>query len=464
MNMTAKQGTILVLDDEHNYAKMLMDLLVNRGFEAEICTSPTDALKLLKAREFSLVVADFKMPEMDGAEFLLALRKFLPEMPVIMVSGYMNTPELVKVANIGVTLVLEKPFDSNTFFDYVRRFVLIGSDTSAPEATETPEAGEEATVEDAPDLPDPDETPPTVFLAAQSRSSRSFINALWREFCKSAQLWIVAPPGPEVTLVLKDIIQWRDGNGLSRPLLLPAVQLDEEWVLDKMVEQFDKRFSEGGVIYVDYRDTPVDQQLTTRINGFFKWLNDRPEVRKEFTFVHGLARKIMEGSNLQYLPESVRNNLITLNDLKERPLDLATYIVRLLEQRNCQEAELTDEALALLLNYNWPDNYSELKSLVNRLEPRIAEGQMLIDAVEVRRVFENRHKETFELQQQLDLEAFMHRQQKQFLRESLKTGQSMDRLLKDIRSEDDESLQSTSPETMPFLFHSLISSISREAQ
>lgn len=63
------------------------------------------------------------MPIMDGAVFLKKAREVFPELPVILVSGLMNTPELVKVANMGVTLVLEKPLDTRYFLEQVKRFV-----------------------------------------------------------------------------------------------------------------------------------------------------------------------------------------------------------------------------------------------------------------------------------------------------------------------------------------------------
>ena len=62
------------------------------------------------------------MPVMDGADFLKKARELYPNLPFILVSGLMNTPELVKVANMSVTLVMEKPLDTAAFLRHVARF------------------------------------------------------------------------------------------------------------------------------------------------------------------------------------------------------------------------------------------------------------------------------------------------------------------------------------------------------
>lgn len=113
---------ILVLDDEENYAVMLNDLLCAHHFCVDTITKPVEALEALREKRYALIISDYNMPVMGGAEFLEHARKIDPSIPVIMISGHMNTPELVKVANIGVSVVLEKPFDTQNFINHVRKY------------------------------------------------------------------------------------------------------------------------------------------------------------------------------------------------------------------------------------------------------------------------------------------------------------------------------------------------------
>ena len=114
---------ILVLDDEESYANMLRSLLEQKGFLAKAFTSPEEAAEELQNEDYHLIVSDFKMPVMDGAKFLEKVRGIAPTLPVIFVTGLMNTPELIKVANMGVSLVLEKPIDIDEFLEHVKHFV-----------------------------------------------------------------------------------------------------------------------------------------------------------------------------------------------------------------------------------------------------------------------------------------------------------------------------------------------------
>lgn len=115
-------GRILVLDDEENYAEMLRDLLQEHNYRVDMATRPERAIDQLEDIPYDLVISDYKMPVMDGADFLQRARELYPNLPVILVSGLMNTPELVKVANMGVTLVMEKPLDTDKFLGEVAKF------------------------------------------------------------------------------------------------------------------------------------------------------------------------------------------------------------------------------------------------------------------------------------------------------------------------------------------------------
>ena len=115
-------GRILVLDDEENYAEMLQELLRDNDYRVDTATRPERAIDRLEEIPYDLVISDYKMPVMDGADFLKKSRELYPNLPFILVSGLMNTPELVKVANMSVTLVMEKPLDTEAILSHVARF------------------------------------------------------------------------------------------------------------------------------------------------------------------------------------------------------------------------------------------------------------------------------------------------------------------------------------------------------
>ncbi|HAQ57674.1 MAG TPA: hypothetical protein DCR32_01440, partial [Opitutae bacterium] len=71
-------GRILVLDDEENYAEMLHDLLRENNYRVDMATRPERAIDQLKEIPYDLVISDYKMPVMDGAEFLREARELYP--------------------------------------------------------------------------------------------------------------------------------------------------------------------------------------------------------------------------------------------------------------------------------------------------------------------------------------------------------------------------------------------------
>ncbi|MCC5808402.1 MAG: response regulator [Opitutales bacterium] len=119
---------ILLLDDDVNYAAQLCTMLEAEGLPGEVTDSPEAALERVKGDAVRLVVADFEMPDMNGAEFIERARAVRPDLPVILVSGKMGTPEMVRVANIGVTFVMEKPVVRDAFLAQVKRFLRQGAE------------------------------------------------------------------------------------------------------------------------------------------------------------------------------------------------------------------------------------------------------------------------------------------------------------------------------------------------
>jgi CheY-like chemotaxis protein len=103
---------ILVVDDERVLLELGADMLRGLGYQVTVCGAPAEALEVLRAApgEFQALLTDQTMPGMTGAELIRRLRSFAPTLPVVMVSGYSEalTPE--RLAQIGVSGFLQKPY------------------------------------------------------------------------------------------------------------------------------------------------------------------------------------------------------------------------------------------------------------------------------------------------------------------------------------------------------------------
>ncbi|HVU38219.1 MAG TPA: response regulator [Opitutales bacterium] len=355
-------GKILVLDDEQNYAEMLRDLLVQEGFRTEMVTRPLEALKALDAEEFNLVVADYKMPVMDGADFMERARSRQPNLPIIMVSGLMNTPELVKVANMDVTLVLEKPLDIKAFISHVRRFVQPMSD----EERNGPAAAEAAADSAALNYP------ALNHLADSTDASRRFAQQLWDASRLDRYLFVGAPPGAELELITCELSDWYGFANL--PIHQFSISQIESLEVLQAIRDLPGQSQVSKLVAVtDFGEATRNQidLLQKLLAADPKFLPNGREVC--WVFFLDITRYP------QMLPESgpeifnlVKKHLVVLSPLRERLADLATYLKLHLDLFASREeeptrAQLSAAAVTELLSYTWPGNYTEVVDVARRI-------------------------------------------------------------------------------------------------
>ena len=100
-------GRILIVDDNSLGLAARRSVLEELGHKVVTTTAPHDALELCGKQRFDVVVTDYKMPKMNGLEFISLLRKQHPSMLVILISGFTDTLGLNE-SNTGADIVLQK--------------------------------------------------------------------------------------------------------------------------------------------------------------------------------------------------------------------------------------------------------------------------------------------------------------------------------------------------------------------
>ncbi|MET0364789.1 MAG: response regulator [Sphingobium sp.] len=92
--IAAKALSILVVDDEELVRMATAEMLRTLGHDVVEAEGGAEALKLLKGRQdIQIVVTDYKMPRMDGAELAKHIRSVKPSMPMLLISGYTGTAD-----------------------------------------------------------------------------------------------------------------------------------------------------------------------------------------------------------------------------------------------------------------------------------------------------------------------------------------------------------------------------------
>ncbi len=106
---------ILLVDDEEAIRKMVRVVLGDELYEFEEAGNGLDAQKFLGKQPFDLIISDVIMPDCDGIELVMAVRRTLPEIKVIVMSGggRVRASHYLELANkLGAARVFEKPFDT----------------------------------------------------------------------------------------------------------------------------------------------------------------------------------------------------------------------------------------------------------------------------------------------------------------------------------------------------------------
>lgn len=117
--------SVLLVDDDTVLRRMLRLALEAEGHKIQEAGDGAEALDLFRRGSYDIVVTDILMPETDGLELLIAVRREAPERPVIAIStsGQRKLDMMLSVAaKLGAT-TLEKPFAPSDLAEAVRRCV-----------------------------------------------------------------------------------------------------------------------------------------------------------------------------------------------------------------------------------------------------------------------------------------------------------------------------------------------------
>src|SRR5450830_1733625 len=114
-----ESGTILVIEDDAEVRQFIVECLEILGYAVEQAENGWFGLEKLQARSFDLLIVDFLMPGMNGAEVIAAARERHPDLPILLATGYADMQAVEKV--ISLDAVLRKPFQISELAGSVKR-------------------------------------------------------------------------------------------------------------------------------------------------------------------------------------------------------------------------------------------------------------------------------------------------------------------------------------------------------
>lgn len=112
---------ILLVDDEYEVREVLSRFLESFGYRVESCPGGSDALMKLEGNaDFQLVITDYAMPKMNGVTLAENIHSTLPDLPILLCTGFGSNIPMEKAGSSGIIKIIEKPVNREELVRAVR--------------------------------------------------------------------------------------------------------------------------------------------------------------------------------------------------------------------------------------------------------------------------------------------------------------------------------------------------------
>lgn len=364
--------TILVVDDEESILKSVAGILTDEGFEVICVESGIRALDKIEETIPDLVLLDIWMPEQDGIETLIKIKKMNPQLQVIMMSGHGTIETAVKATRLGAYDFIEKPLSLEK--------VLL----SINNALEYYRLEEEINL-----------------LKEKNEEKYKIAGSSAAVKILKEQIKIIAPTNASV------LISGENGTGkelvahtihrLSKRSHKPMIEVNCAAIPEELIEselfghekgaftgavlmkkgKFDKAH-EGSLFLDEIGDMSLKaQSKTLRIlqEQKFERVGGSRTIQVDVRIIAAtnkdLEREIEKGTFRDDLYFRLNVIPIQVPPLRERIDDIPELVEQftmdIVNNTNLEPKKFSNDALEILKRYHWPGNIRELKNLVERL-------------------------------------------------------------------------------------------------
>jgi len=101
---------VLVADDEASIRELLSKTLALAEYDVDTAPDGRNAIERLRLGHYDLLIADLKMPGLDGLSLIREAKRLNADLPVIIITGYSTESSAIEAVNLGVAGYLTKPF------------------------------------------------------------------------------------------------------------------------------------------------------------------------------------------------------------------------------------------------------------------------------------------------------------------------------------------------------------------
>ncbi len=372
MSTILEGSTVLVADDEPGIREMLRELLEEEGASVTLVGSGSEALAFIKKNDPDVAVVDVRMPAPDGLALLQQLRTDGIDTPIVIVTAQGSSSVTIEVMQRGAYDYIAKPFDLDDVLQVVQRAVEHRRLTRRVQ-----------------DLEEQVKRDPRDVMIGQSAPMQNVYKLIGRVAGSDSTVLITGESGTGKELVAQVLHRTsprRDGpfvavNCAALPETLLESELfgHEKGAFTGAMAQRKGLFEQAnkGTLFLDEigEITPSTQKKLLRV------LQERTLVRVGGNTPVKVDVRVITATNRDLLHEVnggrfrddlyYRLNVINIHmpPLRDRKDDIPLLVGHFLNKhklRGAEPARLAEEAMHMLVNYDWPGNVRQLENSIER--------------------------------------------------------------------------------------------------
>lgn len=364
---------VLIAEDEDITRKHIVNALRDEEYEVEDVDNGLDALARIETADFDVLIADIKMPRMDGLELLSKVKEVSPETEVIVITGFGSISSAVDAMKKGADDYLPKPFDLDELVLKIRRM----RDRKALKQ-------ENVALKTYLDME------ADIAVVAASKSMKKVLDVIRRIQESDCTVLLTGESGVGKNLLAK-VIHFSSPRR-SRPFLsLNCATLTAELLASELFGHEKGSFTgavsqkpglmqiaDSGTLYLDeIAEVPPNLQAkllqAIEEKQFFRVGGTKP-VHVDVRFIaatnQNLTEALAQGTFRKDLYYRLNVMEINIPPLRERKSDIEPLGKSFLHRHSPEYRKkikgFTSEAIEVLKNYSFPGNVRELENIIER--------------------------------------------------------------------------------------------------
>ncbi len=115
-----RKDSVLIVDDDESTCKSLSIILNKKGYETGTARTGQEALERVQERFFNVVLLDMKLPDTEGVELIVPLKRMYPDMVILIITGHASLESAVRSSLEGALAYISKPLSMDSVLTAVR--------------------------------------------------------------------------------------------------------------------------------------------------------------------------------------------------------------------------------------------------------------------------------------------------------------------------------------------------------